>query len=47
MVTKGVIKHRIIWIQMIAPIVIIIGRTDIILGHLVESVLALAAVAIE
>ena len=30
---------------MIAHIVIIIGWTDIIPGHLVESVLALAAVA--
>ena len=43
MVMKGVIKHSIIWIQMIAPVVIIIGRQETFLGHLVESVLVVAA----
>ena len=44
MVMKGVIKHSMIWTQMIAPIVIIIGRPDAFLAHLVHSVLALAAI---
>ena len=44
MVETVVITHCIIWIKMIAPIVMIIGRPEPFREHLVESVLALAVV---